>query len=47
MASKKPQVIFRRYITRKGEVLDARDYGYKAWPIRIGGKAESGRKPRK
>lgn len=30
------RLIFRRYrVTRDGQVLDARDYGYKAWPIRI------------
>lgn len=26
-------VVFRRYITIKGRVLDAHDYGHKAWPI--------------
>ncbi len=27
-------VIYRRYITLpNGKVLDARDYGYNAWPI--------------
>ena len=28
--------IFRRFIrTRNGKVLDAHDYGHKAWPIRV------------
>lgn len=27
------RVVFRRYITIKGRVLDAHDYGHKAWPI--------------
>lgn len=27
-------IVFRRYITlRNGKVLDAHDYGHKAWPI--------------
>jgi hypothetical protein len=30
------RVIFRRYRKdRNGNVLDARKYGYKAWPIRV------------
>jgi hypothetical protein len=35
---KKPTgVIFRRYRTLpNGKVLDAHDYGIKAWPIRVG-----------
>jgi hypothetical protein len=29
-------VIYRRYRkVRGGKILDARDYGYEAWPIRI------------
>lgn len=29
-------IIFRRYIrTKDGRVLDAREYGRKAWPIRV------------
>lgn len=28
-------VIFRRYRTVNGKVLDAHDYGYKAWPIKV------------
>ncbi len=43
--SKKQTVIFRRYITRAGKVLDAHDYGLKAWPIRTDGKAKPGAKP--
>jgi hypothetical protein len=38
MSSEKPRfnVIFRRYRrTRDGRVLDARQYGIKAWPIKI------------
>ncbi|MDE2105981.1 MAG: hypothetical protein KGL39_52650 [Patescibacteria group bacterium] len=34
--SKRPSngIIFRRFITlRNGRVLDAHDYGHKAWPI--------------
>ncbi|MEA2821503.1 MAG: hypothetical protein QOJ86_3507 [Bradyrhizobium sp.] len=30
------QIIFRRYRTlANGTVLDARDYGFKAWPMHI------------
>jgi len=38
MAAKKSSgVIFRRYRKdQNGNVLDAHDYGLKAWPIRIG-----------
>ena len=28
-------VIFRRYRRVGGKVLDAHDYGYRAWPIRV------------
>lgn len=32
-------VIFRRYRTLpNGQVLDARNYGLKAWPIKVSGK---------
>ena len=32
----KGNVIFRRYIRLKnGRVLDAHDYGLRAWPIRV------------
>jgi len=32
-------VIFRRYRTLpNGKVLDAHEYGLKAWPIRVSGK---------
>lgn len=32
-------VIFRRFRTLKnGKVLDAHEYGLKAWPIQTGGK---------
>jgi len=34
---KQAGVIFRRYRTLpNGKVLDAHDYGHKAWPIRVG-----------
>ena len=39
---KKYDVVFRRY--RKlpdGRILDARDYGYRAWPIPIAEYAET------
>ena len=29
------EIIFRRYRRVGGKVLDAHDYGLKAWPIRI------------
>lgn len=32
-------VTFSRYITAAGRVLDAHDYGYRAWPIHSRGKA--------
>ena len=32
----KGECVFRRFIkTRNGKVLDAWEYGYEAWPIRI------------
>lgn len=37
MPKGKANVIFRRYITVGGKVLDAHDYGKKAWPIRVDG----------
>lgn len=39
MDPKKGSVIFRRYRRcRDGRVLDAWEYGLKAWPIYVGGK---------
>jgi hypothetical protein len=33
---RKFKIIFRRYRRcRNGKILDARDYGYEAWPIKI------------
>lgn len=29
-------VVYRHY--RTGELMDARDYGYKAWPFKVGKK---------
>ncbi len=38
-SKKKGPVIFRRYRRISGgRVLDAHDYGLKAWPIHVGGK---------
>lgn len=35
-------VIFRRYRTLPdGKVLDAHEYGLKAWPIRLSGKSKT------
>lgn len=35
----KGNVVFRRYIRLpNGRILDAEEYGYRAWPIRVGGR---------
>jgi hypothetical protein len=35
-------VIFRRFRRdRSGKLLDARKYGYKAWPIRLSGRGKN------
>lgn len=38
-------LIFRRYRRGKnGELLDARDYGLQAWPIKLKGKPVGGKR---
>lgn len=44
MAKQSQNVIFRRYRRGKnGELLDARKYGLKAWPIRVSTEDKQGR----
>jgi hypothetical protein len=43
MKDQSERVIFRRYRRGKnGEILDARKYGLKAWPIKVCGDKKQG-----